>query len=99
MDLRNKTPLLNLESPWANNDNPIWLASTVRMYRNVEKFNFPPKMNPDKRKQIITLVSNKILGLKELVDPVFLKGEDTTPLRKAVPLRTFFNTSLLSTSS
>lgn len=83
MDLRkNNSTLFNLQSPWINNENPIWLASTIRIYRNIEKFNFPPKMSSEKRKQIISIVSDEMLNLKDLKDPVCLKAEDTSPLEK-----------------
>jgi protein-arginine kinase len=45
-----KNELFKLEQPWSSNDNPIWIASTVRINRNIEKFNFPSKLDTDKKK-------------------------------------------------
>lgn len=79
---KNKNPLLGLESPWTDNANPIWLASTVRLLRNIEKFNFPPKLNTEKRKQVLSLASQEVLKSNELSDPFLLKAEEMTPIEK-----------------
>ena len=33
---------------WANNNNPIWLASSINLFRNVEKYKFPGKLDVDR---------------------------------------------------
>lgn len=73
---------LSEKSPWINNHNKIWLASTVSLYRNIEKFPFPPKLDEMKRKQIISLLSKSLLGMDLIKKPAFIKTEDSAPLEK-----------------
>lgn len=75
-------PILTQTSPWNNNANPIWLASTVSLLRNIEKFKFPGKLNTDRKKQIISLVSKDLLGMKELDNPYLAKGEELSNIEK-----------------
>lgn len=79
---KSKHPLLGLESPWIHNGNPIWLASTVCLFRNIEKFNFPAKLSTDKRKQILSLASQEVLKCKDLIDPQLFKAEEMNPMEK-----------------
>ena len=78
----------NLLSPfchfnlWSTNDNPIWLGSTLNMYRNIEKFKFPSKLDEERRKQILSLLSKELLSMEGFVQPAFFKAEDLTSLQK-----------------
>lgn len=74
--------LLPQRSPWSNNSNKIWLASNVSLRRNIEKFRFPGKMNVERRKLIVNLISKELLNSSLLKEPVLLKGEDAGPLEK-----------------
>ena len=33
------------DDPWTSNTNPIWLGSTLKFFRNIEKFHFPTKLD------------------------------------------------------
>lgn len=68
----------HLTAPWDQNENPIWVASTLELSRNIEKFFFPGKLSQEKRKQIFSLVT-KTLPEKEWQ---IIKAEETTPLQK-----------------
>lgn len=70
------------DRPWSNNENVIWLASTVSLHRNVEKFSFPGKLDLARRKQIISLVSKDLMKEERLKEPLLLKIEDMTPTEK-----------------
>ncbi len=70
------------DQPWANNDNMIWLVSTVSISRNVEKFPFPAKLDLARRKQIIALISKNLLKESQLKEPILLKVEEMTPVEK-----------------
>jgi len=74
--------VLYQNKPWANNDNNIWLASTINLHRNVEKFPFPSKLEKEKRSQIISLLSKTLLHSKILKNPVLIKTEDIGPNEK-----------------
>lgn len=75
-------PLLLQKKPWSNNANPIWLASTVSLQRNIEKYKFPGKLDAERKKQIIALVSKNLLGIEGLVNPILIKAEDIGFLEK-----------------
>lgn len=68
--------------PWKNNSNEIWLASTLKILRNIDKFNFPGKINTDKQKAIIPLVSEALVNCPTLDTPLLIRAEDIDPLSK-----------------
>lgn len=74
--------LLKQKNPWSKNDNPIWIASNISLRRNVEKFKFPAKMDGNRRKQIVTLLSKEILASPLLKKPFLLRAEEVGPLEK-----------------
>jgi len=74
--------ILSLANPWANNDNNIWLASTIEFYRNIEKFLFPEKLETERQKQVISLVGQEIINLESNNDLCLILAEDINPLAK-----------------
>lgn len=74
--------ILLQKKPWENNANSIWLASTVSLYRNIEKFKFPGKLSVDRRKQIISLVGKELLAMEHLTKPYLIKAEEMPPFEK-----------------
>jgi len=76
-------------APWDKNENAIWLASTVTLLRNVEKFKFPPKMEPERKKQLLALLTQALLSLPGLQTPRALKAEELSPLEKNFLLEHF----------
>lgn len=74
--------ILQQKHPWDENDNSIWLASTVSLCRNVEKFKFPPKLPSERRRQIISLISKELLGSSALINPRLYKAEDMSHTEK-----------------
>lgn len=78
-----KPPQFSLQKkPWDDNDNSVWLASTVSFRRNIEKYKFPAKLPNDRRKQLITHVGKEILADSTLLQPKLYKGEDLASLDK-----------------
>ena len=73
---------LRQSRPWDNNNNNIWLASTINLSRNIEKIPFPPKLSKDRRLQIISLVSKTLLHSTSLKNPYLIKIEDVGPNEK-----------------
>lgn len=78
----NQHPLLTKESPWSNNENPIWLGSTLQIHRNYEKFNFPGKLPPEKRKQIISVINQGLMKSQQLKNPKMIPAETLSPQEK-----------------
>ena len=76
---QNPSKIFELAHPWAHNTNPIWLASTLSLKRNLDKFNFPAKLPVERRKQVISLVGRDLPK-----KPAFtlFKGEELSPLEK-----------------
>lgn len=68
--------ILALNEPWKNNSNNIWMASTISLKRNIEKFNFPKKLNVERKKQIVSLVGKEHLSLESLKNPLLLKADE-----------------------
>lgn len=70
------------KKPWSDNDNSVWLASTIGFTRNIEKFKFPSKLPPDRKKQVISLIDKGIQSVEGLQKPSLIKGEDIGFLEK-----------------
>lgn len=75
-------PGLHLTKPWANNENSIWIASTISLARNLENRLFPHKLSSEKQKQIIALLSKEILDAGMLKNPKLYGAEAASPLEK-----------------
>ena len=76
------SPVLQLSKPWNQNGNPIWLASSISLQRNIEKFKFPTTLDVERKKQIIQLVGKEQLSLEQLVKPTLLKAEELSAFEK-----------------
>lgn len=75
-------PLLQQERPWLKNENHVWLASTIGLHRNIEKFPFPAKLDIDRKRQITSLVSKEVLQSNFLTKPILIKSEEINPVEK-----------------
>lgn len=69
-------------SPWNDNSNPVWLASTLLLQRNVDKFHFPGKLSPEKKKSMVSFLQKELIGLAGFDSPLFLSSEECTPIDK-----------------
>lgn len=74
--------ILKLSNPWINNDNNIWLASSIELYRNIDKYLFPEKLDTERKKQVISLVSKTMLSLDSSQNPLLIPAEKISPLAK-----------------
>ena len=54
------------ERPWEKNTNSIWLASTLSLHRNIDKFSFPQKLDVDKRHLVSQLVTDTFKAIPSL---------------------------------
>lgn len=78
----NIDPVLSLHRPWDNNENTVWLASTFSLYRNIEKFKFPMKLDAERQRQMIGVLSKDLLKSSLLQKPFMLLAEAATPVQK-----------------
>lgn len=67
---------------WDNNDNSVWLASTINLYRNIDKFKFPVKLDAGRQRQIIDVIGKELLTCGMLSKPKLLRAEEINPLQK-----------------
>lgn len=93
MKINSEFQFFRQKKPWSDDPNPIWLASTVTLKRNIEKFNFPGKLTTARKKQIISLLGKKLLAMDGLVKPVLIKAEDIGPIEKEFLVEHFLSTS------
>ncbi len=75
----NSSPLCE-QTLWANNENPIWLGSSINFFRNIEKYQFPAKLDLERRKQIISILHKELSS--QLKEPKLLKAEELSSLEK-----------------
>lgn len=78
---KSSSPLCN-ESPWNNNANQIWLGSTLTLTRNIDKFKFPGKLEEDKKKQVVSLLSQPLLKSSDLNHPQLIQAESMSSNEK-----------------
>ncbi len=79
---KGSSPLINMHAPWDLNENVVWLASTIRLIRNIEKFKFPNKLEKERKNHILQLTSKAVLHSSNLSGPTILKTEEMTPAEK-----------------
>lgn len=82
MTSKNHDILATLRAPWNSNDNVVWLASTLRLYRNIEKFKFPQKLDTERKEYLSSLAFTDFLGVANLKNPAILHSEEMTPTQK-----------------
>jgi len=91
--LNPSSPIYKLKRPWTENQNSIWLASTVKLQRNIEKFKFPIKLDLERKKQIITLASKELMAIDPLKNASLQKAEEMTALEKEYLVEHFLSSS------
>jgi protein arginine kinase len=62
--------LKNLDLFWKGNNNSIWLATTLALHRNIEKFNFPQMLELTKKKQLAELTFGALKEHSIIQQPV-----------------------------
>jgi protein arginine kinase len=70
------------KSSWKDNDNSIWLASSLKLYRNIANYFFPSKLDGVKQKQLLSLIKKAIFSSSMLKNPVYIDSQSTKPLDK-----------------
>ncbi len=75
----NLPPFLVDHTPWESGPNPIWLATAFTLHRNLARYHFPSKLSPSDFKQILSILSEKLLASPTLKQPTCLKAEELNP--------------------
>ena len=74
--------LLSKKNPWMQNHNRIWLSSSLSLFRNLEKFNFPAKLDTSKQKTLVSLVGDELLKVDGLANPHLFPADTIGPIDK-----------------
>lgn len=75
-------PSLLEHTPWLDEVNPIWPASTFTLHRNLARYNFPPKMQKVHSLRVLNGLQEMLLTACNLNKPKLLKAEEITALDK-----------------
>lgn len=81
-DSNKPSEFLSEKKLWENNKNKIFLASTVSLKRNLEKFNFPGKLNGDLQKTILSLVTKEMMKNQFVKEVRFIPAEKVESVDK-----------------
>lgn len=77
------------EKPWSGNENSIWLATTLELCRNVDKFHFPTKLDAERKAHIIQLVYKTLAQSKVCPGLSLFLAKETAPLDREFLLEHF----------
>lgn len=69
-------------TPWEKEINPIWLATSFLLHRNLAKFNFPSKIDDRQSEQIRSTLQEQLLKSSLLQHPVALKASEISTVDK-----------------
>lgn len=81
--------LPQIEKPWVENENNIWLATTLELQRNIDKFHFPARLDQERKAHIVKLIYSALLGSKIKKDLKLLPTPELTPLDREYVLEHF----------
>lgn len=82
-------PILQLRNPWEKHSHNVWLASTLSLTRNLQKYKFPSKLDKTRELQIISLIFESLNKCPDLSNPQLFRSEDIGPLEKEFLLEHF----------
>ncbi len=83
MKENNELPTFLLEhTPWENETNPIWPASSMVLRRNLARHIFPGKQTEVQAAQVLGLLKEAFSKITLLNNPEFLKAESTSLINK-----------------
>jgi len=79
---KSETPIFRLKNPWEKHSHNVWLATSLSLSRNLQKYKFPAKLDKAREQQILTLIFESLSKCSELSHPELFLSEDVTPLQK-----------------
>lgn len=86
-------PILRLKNPWETHSHNVWLASTLSLSRNLQKYKFPAKLDKAREQQIVSLIFESLSTCPELTKPELFRSEEIGPLQKEYLLEHFLLTN------
>jgi len=85
-------PIFQLKSPWEKQAHNVWLATTLSLTRNLQKFKFPHKLDKNREGQVVSLLHESLMKYKDLDHPLLFRSEEIGPLQKEFLLEHFLIT-------
>lgn len=82
-------PIYQLRNPWEKHSHNVWLASTLSVSRNLNKFKFPSKLDKTREQQVLSLIWEGFKSMPELAKPILYRSEEIGPLQKEFLLEHF----------
>lgn len=83
--MKEKKPLpkpFYTHAPWDENTNPLWPATSFYLHRNFKSSLFPHKLNETQAVKLLDQLSQYMLRLQQLQNPICLRAEELAPLEK-----------------
>jgi protein arginine kinase len=77
-------------TPWEEDKNPIWLASSFILLRNFNKYKFPSKLSEAGAKTLLNSLRSTLEKTSELKNPLFFPAEELSLLDKELLFEHFF---------
>lgn len=75
-------PILCMRNPWASHSHNVWLASTLSLSRNLQKYTFPAKLDKTREAQLLNLIFESLDNCPELDKPELFRSEEVNPIQK-----------------
>lgn len=85
-------PIYELKTPWTEEQPSVWLASTLKLTRNFEKFKFPHKLDKVRQLQVAALVFDAVKQCPELKNPQLFRSDEIGPIEKEYLVEHFLAT-------
>lgn len=76
----NYSSLPLFEAAWEKNANSIWLASTLSLHRNFDKFNFPQRLDTEKRRLVLELMTGSLATIPSVTGVHVLPLDSLHPI-------------------
>lgn len=75
-------PIYRLRNPWEKHAHNVWLATSLSLSRNLQKYKFPAKLDKPREQQILNLIFESLSKCPELSKPELFRSEEINPLQK-----------------
>lgn len=82
-------PIFKLQGLWEENSHQVWLASSLSLMRNIQKFKFPTKLDKVHETQILPLIYESLQQCSEIKSPILFRSEEMNFLEKEFLLEHF----------
>jgi len=79
----------SFKNAWEKNQNSIWLATTLELHRNIDKFCFPQKLNTEKRQLVSQLILSLLKTSSTMSEMMVFQAHELPPSEREFLLEHF----------